>query len=131
MAAPSPRRRLQFRLRTLMIGVTLLAVPLGYLGWQAKIARVRESLLESKRRFVQRIVEFGTIDDSLGIITSLKRWPGDRRYREILLSDETPDDSVLELRSAFPEAVIARMTEFRRFIESAGSATTSTAATNP
>ena len=25
----------QFRLRTLMIVVTLLAVPLGYVGWQA------------------------------------------------------------------------------------------------
>jgi hypothetical protein len=33
----TPRRHFQFRLRTLMIGVTLLAVPLGYVGWQAKI----------------------------------------------------------------------------------------------
>jgi hypothetical protein len=30
---PSPRRRFQFRLRTLMIVVTVLAVPLGYVGW--------------------------------------------------------------------------------------------------
>jgi hypothetical protein len=32
-------RRFQFRLRTLMIVVTLLAVPLGYVGWQVKIVR--------------------------------------------------------------------------------------------
>jgi hypothetical protein len=34
-----PRRWFQFRLRTLMIGMTLLAVPCSYVGWQAKIAR--------------------------------------------------------------------------------------------
>src|SRR5580693_1171162 len=44
---PQPRRRFQFRLRTLMIGVTLLAVPLGYVGWQAKIVREREAFLEN------------------------------------------------------------------------------------
>jgi hypothetical protein len=38
-------RRFQFRLRTLMIVVTLLAVPLGYVGWQAKIVRERKSVL--------------------------------------------------------------------------------------
>jgi hypothetical protein len=32
-------RRLQFRLRTLMIVVTLLAVPCVYVGRQAKIVR--------------------------------------------------------------------------------------------
>jgi hypothetical protein len=41
---PSPRRRFQFRLRTLMIGVTLLAVVYGYVGWQAKIVRERRAL---------------------------------------------------------------------------------------
>jgi hypothetical protein len=29
---PPPRRRFQFRLRTLMIGITLLAVVCGYVG---------------------------------------------------------------------------------------------------
>jgi hypothetical protein len=37
------RRWFQFSLRSLMIGVTLLAVPLGYVGWQAKIVRDRKS----------------------------------------------------------------------------------------
>jgi hypothetical protein len=43
---PSPRRRFQFRLRTLLIAVTLFAlIPCGYVGWQAKIVRERKNLL--------------------------------------------------------------------------------------
>jgi hypothetical protein len=38
----------QFRLRTLLIGVTLLAVPMGYIGWQTTIVKEREEFL-SKR----------------------------------------------------------------------------------
>jgi hypothetical protein len=45
---PVARRRFQFRLRTLMIGVTLLAVPCTYVGWQAKIVREREAFLENR-----------------------------------------------------------------------------------
>jgi hypothetical protein len=32
-----PRRSFQFRLRTLLIGVTLLAIVCGYLAWQRKV----------------------------------------------------------------------------------------------
>ena len=39
------RRWFQFSLRTLMIGVTLLAVLLGYVGWQASIVRERQAML--------------------------------------------------------------------------------------
>ena len=35
------RRRFQFRLRTLMIGVTLLALPCAYVGWQERIVQER------------------------------------------------------------------------------------------
>ncbi len=46
-AAPKPKRRwYQFRLRSLLIVVTLLTVPLGYVGWQAKIVRERKALLQ-------------------------------------------------------------------------------------
>jgi hypothetical protein len=38
------RRWFQFSLRTLMIGVTLLAVVCGYVGWQAKIVRQRRAM---------------------------------------------------------------------------------------
>ena len=36
---PSPRRRFQFRLRMLMIGVTLLAGVCGYVAWREDRAR--------------------------------------------------------------------------------------------
>jgi hypothetical protein len=36
--------RFQFRLRTLLIVVTLLVVPLGYVGWQRKIIRDRSEM---------------------------------------------------------------------------------------
>ena len=38
--------RFQFSLRTLLIGVTLLAVPCWYVGWQAKIVRDRKTMLQ-------------------------------------------------------------------------------------
>ena len=45
-AAPPKRKRrwFQFSLRSLMIVVMLLAVPLGYVGWQAKIVRERKAM---------------------------------------------------------------------------------------
>jgi hypothetical protein len=42
-----PRRRFQFRLRTMMIAVTLLAVPCAYIGWQATKMRDRKAWIES------------------------------------------------------------------------------------
>jgi hypothetical protein len=38
-------RRFQFRLRTLLIVVTLLGVACAYVGWQAKIVRQRAVML--------------------------------------------------------------------------------------
>ena len=39
------RRWFQFSLRSLMIVVTLLAVPLGYVGWQKKAVQERKAML--------------------------------------------------------------------------------------
>jgi hypothetical protein len=49
---PSPHRRFQFRLRTLMIGVTLLAIPCAYLHWRVRPEQERDAAL-------RRIVELG------------------------------------------------------------------------
>jgi hypothetical protein len=40
------RRRFQFRLRTLMIVVTLLAVACAYVAWQSKIVRERRAVAD-------------------------------------------------------------------------------------
>ena len=39
--------RFQFRLRTLMIGVTLLAVPCAYISHEAKVVRERRAILRT------------------------------------------------------------------------------------
>ena len=45
IAAPPKRRWYQYSLRTLLIVVTLLAIPSGYVGWQANIVRERQAML--------------------------------------------------------------------------------------
>ena len=42
------RRWYQFSLRMLQIAVAMLALPLGYVGWKAKIVREREAFLENR-----------------------------------------------------------------------------------
>jgi hypothetical protein len=48
---PSPRRRFQFRLRTLLICVTAFCVVIGgYTGWQNKIVKERQEWLRAHSR---------------------------------------------------------------------------------
>jgi hypothetical protein len=63
-AEPPKRKRrwFQFSLRTLLIVVTLLAVPLGWVAWQAKIVRERKELrdkVKSDRGWVYAFGDFG------------------------------------------------------------------------
>jgi hypothetical protein len=44
MTAPSPRRRFQFRLRTLLIGVTLFCIVGGWFGNQVRIGANRKAV---------------------------------------------------------------------------------------
>ncbi len=57
------RRWFQFSLRTLMIGVTLLAVPLGYVGWQAKIAKRRMAMYHELYNYSKENKRIGMICD--------------------------------------------------------------------
>jgi hypothetical protein len=86
---PLKRPRFQFRLRTLMIAVTLLAVPLGYVGWQARIVREREAWVDSHPH----------IDDKWNVTAGIpwvRRWFGDRAYAVVAFG-ESP-------AALFPEA---------------------------
>jgi hypothetical protein len=88
----SLRRRFQFRLRTLMIGVTLLAVACGYVGWQAKIVRERQSALaavkESGGYVWTREDDLASADFVAGYRVNRDEWPSEVAWLRRLLGDE-------------------------------------------
>ena len=118
------RRRFQFRLRTLMIGVTLLAVPCAYVGWQAKIVREREASIQEIKGLGGYTV--ARYDDSAAsaflntalhlhqafrapIATSvellpIRRWLGDTSINYVVLPRITPPEQLRQFQEAFPEA---------------------------
>src|SRR4051794_5204364 len=57
MSEQPKRRWYQFSLRTLLIGVTLLAVPCAYVGWQIRIVRARRALRASDFAFFYRAID--------------------------------------------------------------------------
>jgi hypothetical protein len=67
-AEPPKRKRrwFQFSLRWLMIAVTLLAVPLGYVGWQAKIVRERRDEAERLANYPQVVHQLTSVTDRSG-----------------------------------------------------------------
>jgi hypothetical protein len=106
------RRRFQINLRTLLIGVTLLAVACGYVGWQAKIVRERRAALAelrvSPRRFTIALEHVqGFDDDGLDrTIPTARRWMGDQTVYRIVYKPDTTEQELSRLRRIFPEALI-------------------------
>jgi hypothetical protein len=107
-----PRLRFRFRLRTLMIVVTLLAVPLGYVGWQAKIVRERDEtvrligtlgghiyLYDDEWQF-QRATQY---DESTFKFRPplIRRRLGDRAYYEVAVPHLSEADAE-KIRRVFP-----------------------------
>jgi hypothetical protein len=102
------RRWFQFSLRTLMIVVTLLAVPLSYVGWQAKIVRERKVVLSAIRDRGGHVVEASTVPflKPWATISSFREWLGDIAIQGIQLPGETKSDEVGRIKIAFPESSI-------------------------
>jgi hypothetical protein len=120
---PPPRRRFKFRLRTLLIGVTLLAVVCGYVGWQAKIVNERAALLSIKFREGQLTPILIKRDQEVisqfhffrvprkGInhgISWLRVWLGDIEVEDIELKEDADGATLNQYLAAFPEARIHR-----------------------
>jgi hypothetical protein len=100
MAVKFKHRRFQFRLRTLMIGVTLLAVPCAYVGWQAKIVRERDAM-----RLDLKDHGFVTFDDPK-LVPIVRRWLGDEGYSTILVPRGTSADYIAKIKAIFPESTV-------------------------
>jgi hypothetical protein len=108
MASPSPRRRFQFRLRTLMIVVTLLAVACGYVGCQANIVRHRTWVLShfDNRKWPAVVpVELWESQDSLPWI---RRVLGDRAHSRLEVDRTVPESDFIAIKDAYPEASVVR-----------------------
>jgi hypothetical protein len=103
MVAPCPRRRFQFRLRTLMIGVTVLAVACWYVGWQAKIVRDRKS--ELNRAVIIRLIGIDG-GDQAEAIPWVRRLLGDVSVNSISMPPDTTTEELDRLRALFPESTV-------------------------
>ena len=102
MAKPS----FQFSLRTLFIVVTLLAIPCGYVGYQAKLVRERKAMIEQIRE-----------GKGLVVPVDVKTWPkmptpswirrvlGDEPVYSIGI-EQSSKPSNDEIRELFPEAAV-------------------------
>ncbi len=100
--------KLQFRLRALMIVVTLLAVPLGYVGWQEKIVRHRSWVLshfEKRERPAVIPVERWEPQES---IPWIRRVLGDHAHARLDVDLSVPESDFIAIKDAYPEASVTR-----------------------
>jgi hypothetical protein len=108
------KARFQFRLRTLMIAVTVLALPLGYIGWQAKIVGYRKVVLDN---LVKHAYAIEPVLNPTYRVTGLRHWLGDVAIEQFGFDDDATDDEICEVRRAFPKAAIWRGVHPPRLIE--------------
>ena len=98
-----------------MVGVTLLAVPCAYIGWEAKIVQARQNWLQRYvhvhadpcQRFIiePRILAVGEAEPTL---PPLRCWLGDEPHEQIeLYKDDTASD-IDEAKRLFPEAFVVQ-----------------------
>jgi hypothetical protein len=101
------RRRFQFRLRTLMIVVTLLAGVCGYVAHEAKIVRDRNAWLRTHSQKSASGFGYGpsTKGDRAQRPGLIRQWLGDEEKRAIYAVDHTPS-GLATAAELFPEATI-------------------------
>jgi hypothetical protein len=92
--------KFQFRLRTLLIGVTLFCVVVGWLLSQASVVWERKTLL-------RRAPICGADDNDSGI-SWVRHLFGDAGVGLIQLDASASDDELAQYRAAFPEASVFR-----------------------
>jgi hypothetical protein len=104
-------RCLQFSLRTLLIGVTLLSGACAYVGWQAKIVRARNAFRGSPPSEIAlcnadaRNWPFVFGDDWQPTKVSwLRKLLGDETALFVIATPDTNADDVQTAKALFPEA---------------------------
>jgi hypothetical protein len=95
-----PRRRwFQFRLRTLLVGIVLSAIPCAYVGWQAKMVAARKAMPDEVQ---DKFIVYATLGDD-SKIPAIRRWLGDHAVAAICFYRPS-DDTLRRYREAFPES---------------------------
>jgi hypothetical protein len=109
-SAPS-RRRFQFRLRTLMIVVTLFCVFGAWFGNQAWIVMRRKAIIRDELISAMTIDESGRnmVAPGRPDIPWIHRLLGDHDYKTIFAPRSATDEDLDRYRSAFPEAKVKQM----------------------
>jgi hypothetical protein len=103
MSAPSSHRRFQFPLRTLMMGVTLLAVACWYVAGQAKIVRERKQFIAAHSSYL-----FAYRGDPERPRPSwIRERMGDALVCEVGLPIDATKAQRAEAATRFPEALIS------------------------
>jgi hypothetical protein len=111
------RRWFQFSLRSLMIVVTLLAVPCAYVGWHAKIIHRRKAMINKLTRLdgacltvaqVAEVEPSHEFDDTTLTLPWIRKWLGDEPMFGLYIPESVPDADASEIASAFPEAVVSQ-----------------------
>jgi hypothetical protein len=106
------RRRFQFSLRSLLIGVTLFAVPCCYVAHEAKIVSERNEWLRAHsgelRLSSVRSSDITTVvpGDSNRAPSLIRRWLGDEPKESINVSKKLSRPELKEIIALFPEAAI-------------------------
>ncbi len=124
--SPPPKRQrrwYQFSLRTLLGGVTLLAVACGYVGWQAKIVRERTAVARelydagavfiTSRQLTGRGAKSYSMEGKdftppYPSVNLVRRWFGDDFVLGIKWRWSVPSTNETWAAAVFPEAVIER-----------------------
>jgi hypothetical protein len=117
-AAPKPRRRLQFSLRTLLIFVTLIATLAAILGWQLNFIRERQAALMWLKQgagWSITTAEYEQLPDQpphdpaspSRQIPKWRRWLGDEPIASIGFERKISTADRERVRRLFPEAEIS------------------------
>jgi hypothetical protein len=104
------RLRFQFRLRTLLIGVTVFCVVIGgYTGWQKKIVKERQEWLHlhSRQPDIHDEVSDLMIGDGEQRPGLIRCWLGDERQEYLKLENPAPEE-IEAAHQLFPEANFIR-----------------------
>ena len=97
--------RFQFSLRTLLIFVTLLAIPCWYVGEQFRIVQRRNAVLAK----VRELGEHHYIRVADGQAESwIRKLFGDEPHDLILIPVKATTEELHEVNAAFPEATVSR-----------------------